>query len=251
MDKSKHNTVCFCEKEDLSKHVRDPFFKSLEELDGEIFEVVKGKRKIIQDTPIQVAIAVYSMAKFSLIEFWEFLKDHLDGDAYCLMESDTDSLYICISRPTIDDCVRPEKLEDWKRRKYDHFVSDSDELVTFDGNEITKKQYEKRTPGKYKLEFSGDGMICLNSKVYHVWGKVNGKDVSKTSSKGMQERNGLLREDFLAVLFDKEDHQIQNAGFIDDGTRKSTYTQTKKGLNYFYCKRIVSEDGINTTHLEI
>ena len=32
--KSRHNTVTFCEQKDLSKHVRDPFFKSVEQLGG-------------------------------------------------------------------------------------------------------------------------------------------------------------------------------------------------------------------------
>ena len=252
IDKSKHDSVRFCEQDELSKHVCDPFFKSLEELDGNIFEVVKGKRKVVQDTPVQVAIAVYSMAKLCLIEFWLFLKDHLDDSLYCLMETDTDSLYIAISKPTIDECVRSDKLEDWKKRKYYYFASDSEELVTFNGEKISKKQYEKRRPGCFKLEFSGSGMICLNSKVYHIWGEDDkGNEVSKTSSKGMQTRNALIKEDFMNVLLLRNDHQIQNAGFIDDGLRKITYTQTKKGLNYFYCKRIVLDDGINTTHLEI
>ena len=221
-------------------------------MDGNIFEVVKGKRKVVQDTPVQVAIAVYSMAKLCLIEFWLFLKDHLDDSLYCLMETDTDSLYIAISKPTIDECVRSDKLEDWKKRKYYYFASDSEELVTFNGEKISKKQYEKRRPGCFKLEFSGSGMICLNSKVYHIWGEDDkGNEVSKTSSKGMQTRNALIKEDFMNVLLLRNDHQIQNAGFIDDGLRKITYTQTKKGLNYFYCKRIVLDDGINTTHLEI
>ncbi len=94
-------------------------------------------------------------------------------------------------------------------------------------------------------------MICLNSKVYHLWGMVDGKEVFKTSSKGMQKRNEILREDFFDVLWNKADHVVQNSGFIDDGVRKRTYVQTKKGLNYFYCKRLVASDGITTTHLEI
>ena len=43
IDKSKHNSVRFCEKDNLSRHIRDPYFKSIEELKGGIFEVVKGK----------------------------------------------------------------------------------------------------------------------------------------------------------------------------------------------------------------
>ena len=248
IDKSKHNNVKFCEQDALGRHLRDPFFKSMEELNGGIYEICKGKRKIIEDVPIQVAIAVYSTAKLYLLEFWLFLKEHLDDSTYCLMETDTDSLYIAISKETIDECVRPDKLDDWNKRKYNYFASDSEELMNFEGQEISEKQYDKRTPGKFKLEFSGIGMICLNSKVYHIW-TLDGK--FKTSSKGMQERNEITKEDFLDVLLEKMDHQVQNAGFIDNGLRKSTYTQTKKGLNYFYCKRKVLSDGISTTHLEI
>ena len=252
IDKSKHNVVKFSEQDDLAKHIQDPFFKSVEELDGGIYEIVKKKRKIVQDIPVQIAIAVYSMAKYSLIVFWEFINNYLDPNLYCLMECDTDSLYLALARSTIDDCVKREKLNEWYKEKNKYFASNSEELVEFDGQKITKKQYEKRTPGLYKIEFQGDGMICLNSKVYHLWGKDNiGKDVFKTSSKGMQDRNNLIRKDFLNVLLERCEHTIQNAGFIRDGTRTYTYTQTKKGLNYFYCKRVVLDDGINTSHLPI
>ena len=150
----------------MENHIRDPFFKSMEKLDGGIFEVVKGKRKVVQDTLFQVAIAVYSMAKLSLFEFCLFLKEHLDDSTYCLMETDTDSLYVAISKDTLDECVRPDKLEDWNKRKYDYFASDSEELMTFEGHEISRRQYDKRTPLKFKFEYYGIGMIChIPSKV--------------------------------------------------------------------------------------
>ena len=137
-------------------------------------------------------------------------------------------------------------------KKYKYFASDSEKPIMFDGKEITEKQYQKRTPGLYKLEFSGEGMICLNSKVYHLWGKdKNGIEIFKTSSKGMQERNNLIREDFMSVLEERKEHKVQNAGFIREGTQTYTYTQDKKGLNYFYCKRVVLSDGTSTTHLNI
>ena len=95
-------------------------------------------------------------------------------------------------------------------------------------------------------------MLCLNSKVYHIWGFNNeGELICKTSSKGMQTRNNLIKKDFLDVLLRRINHRVQNAGFIKDGVRTYTYTQDKQGLNYFYCKRVVLEDGINTTYLEI
>ena len=196
---------------------------------------------------MQISLTVYSLAKLNLLCFWKFLKDHLDEELYCLMETDTDSLYIAIARPTLDECVHPDRLSSWKRQKYDYFASESKERVLFEDREITLEQYEKREPGKYKLEFEGDGMICLNSKVYHIWGEKG----FKTSSKGMQARNNLIKEDFLKVLQEKCEHKVTNTGIIDEGTRKLTYTQTKLGLNYFYCKREVLEDGITTIPLNI
>ena len=100
-------------------------------------------------------------------------------------------------------------------------------------------------------------MICLNSKVYHIWSdKVNpksGKVYAKTSCKGVQKRrNELVREDFLSIIQNPEKkHIIENAGFIRDGLETRTYLQTKKGLNYWYVKRKVLEDGVTTTHLDI
>ena len=99
-------------------------------------------------------------------------------------------------------------------------------------------------------------MICLNSKVYHCWSDrldENGKVITKTSCKGVQKkRNELIKQDFLEMIENpSKEHTVQNAGFIREGTDILTYTQNKKGLNYFYAKRIVLEDGVSTTHLNI
>ena len=92
---------------------------------------------------MQIAINVYSLAKLNILRFWKFLKDHLDDELYCLMETDTDSLYIAIARSTLDECVHPDRLSSWKRQKYDYFVSDSKERILFEDHEITRAQYEK------------------------------------------------------------------------------------------------------------
>ena len=124
------------------------------------------------------------------------------------MECDTDSLYLAIARSTIDKCVKSEKVKVWYKKKYNYFASDSHEMMEFNGQKITKEQYEKRTPGLYKLEYSGDGMVCLNSKVYHIWGRDNkGNKIFKTSSKGMQRRNNLIRQKFFGCLIGKDGTQ--------------------------------------------
>ena len=254
MDRSKHTMVSFTEEKNISKHISNPFFKTMEELSSGVYEVEKLKKKVLLDLPIQIGVAVYSYAKLRLIQFWEFINKFLMNDHYQLMEMDTDSLYIAFAKNNIDDCVKPELKEQWLHEKWDWFSSeDSTTMIEFHGKQIPFSQWDYRTPGKFKPEFVGDGMVCLNSKVYHIWGHdKNGKVITKTSCKGAQQkRNEIMKSHFLNVLQTHQPEHVTNAGFIKDGSVIKTYTQKKKGLGYFYAKRKVQDDGVSTTHLDI
>ena len=155
------------------------------------------------------------------------------------MEMDTDSLYIAFGRDTIDECVKPHLQEEWKQEKYKWFSSDDTEcLLKFEDKVITHKQYDKRTPGKFKLEYEGEGMFCLNSKTYYIWGEKDehGCPNPKCSCKGVQQkRTRVVRKDFEGVLTSGTSKKVTNAGFIrgKDGDIK-TYTQTKVGLSLIH-----------------
>ena len=85
---------------------------------------------------------------------------------------DTDSLYIAFARDTIDECVKPNLEEEWKKEKYKWFASEDTKCtINFRGARITWKQYDTRTAGEFKVEFESEGMGCLNSKLYIIWGK--------------------------------------------------------------------------------
>ena len=257
IDKTKHNSVSFVDEKNLDIHIQSPTFKSIEKLEGSIYEVVKAKKKVVIDTPVIVANAVYGYAKLNLICFWEFINKYLINDYYTIMEIDTDSFYMALARDTIDECVKPELRNEWEREKWKFLVLKDPTPMNFNGHTITRGAYDKRTPGKYKEEFNGVGMIALNSKVYHIWSdKINpktGKIEVKTSCKGVQKRrNELIRDDFLSIIQNPgQEHLIENAGFIRDGLETRTYLQTKRGLNYWYVKRKVLDDGVTTTHLDI
>ena len=60
MDKTKHSSIKFSSKNNISNHIMSPLFKNLDELNGDIYEVGKSKKKVVLDTPLQVGIAVYS-----------------------------------------------------------------------------------------------------------------------------------------------------------------------------------------------
>ena len=163
---------------------------------------------------------------------------------YC----DTDSIYLAISEETIDQCVNPNLWDQWLQEKDKFFSSNDDTLYEFDGQMIPFAQYDKRTPGKFKPEFVGNGMVSLNSKVVHAWSELK----SKTSCKGTQKRrNTFTKDHFLSVLETRIPEIIVNSGFVKDNLTIKTYTQKKQGLGFFYAKRKVLPDGIRTTHLDI
>ena len=131
---------------------------------------------------------------------------------------DTDSMYLALARDSLDDCVKPELKEKWAQEKWKFLTLQDNTPMQFGEHTITRKQYDKRTPGKYKEEFSGIGMCCLNSKVYHIWSDkiVDGVALSKTSCKGVQKkRNNLVKDDFLSIIQNPtKEFLIENAGFI-------------------------------------
>ena len=155
IDKSKHTSVKYCEQDNVSGHIRSPLFKSLEVLNGGIYEIEKTKKKIVHDVPLQIGIAVYSYAKLNLQTFWDFLNTYLVNDYYQLMECDTDSLYLALAKDTIDECVKPDLKKEWDKMTHKFFASDSNEPKEFAGETIPLKQYDKGTPGKYKKKLQG------------------------------------------------------------------------------------------------
>ena len=218
MDNAKHTRLSFAAEKNLDKHINNPLLKTCTELNEHIFEVEKQHKTIVRNLPLQIGAAVYSYAKLRMLEFWEFINKFLVNDLYQLMVMDTDSLYIAFARDTVDECVKPELREKWATEKWEWFSSEDNETkVDFEGEEITEAQWDRRTPGKFKIEYNGTGQACLNSKVYTCWGAIDkeGKIYFKTSCKGAQQkRNELLKEHFLNLLNTTENHIVENAGFI-------------------------------------
>ncbi|GMF30536.1 unnamed protein product [Phytophthora lilii] len=71
---------------------------------------------------------------------------------------DNDSAYIAFSCDNpFQDCIKPELLAHFKEHKYDWFPRDYK-------TEVAK--FDRRTPGLFKDEWSGDAMVSLSSKNY-------------------------------------------------------------------------------------
>ena len=118
----------------------------------------------------------------------------------------------------------------------------------------THKKYDKREPRRFKEEFRCTEKLCLCSKTYCCYD--NKSDKFKFSSKGLSKR----------VLEDSGDGPMSKYRRVLDEAINLTSThralrtinhtvelneQTKKGLNYFYPRRQVQDDGIHTKPLNL
>ena len=146
---------------------------------------------------------------------------YLDRSDFQYCEMDTDSAYISLSGPSVESLVRPELKEEF--------------------------QQDKRTPGIFKEEWSGDGIIGLSSKTYYCFGAYD-----KLSCKGVNKKtNDINKEKYLNVLLTKKSSSGLNKGFREVDNSMYTYEQIRDGFSYFYPKRKILEDGVTTVPLEI
>ena len=116
------------------------------------------------------------------------------------------------------------------------------------------KKHDKREPRLFEEEFRYSEMFCLRSKTYCCYDSNSNK--YKFSSKGLNKRTSEDYGDspmakYRTVLDGFINVNSINRGFRTDHHSAVTYEQTKKGLSYFYPKRIVDADGIHTRPLNL
>ena len=136
-----------------------------------------------------------------MLEFYyDFVDKFLDRADFQYCEMDTDSAYIAISGDNLESLVKPELREQFEREKHNWFPrTDTPE----------HKAYDKRTPGLFKEEWSGDGIVGLSSKTYYCFG-TSGKFSCKGVNKCCNEIN---KQKYLNVLETRESSFGKNKGF--------------------------------------
>ncbi|EGZ07855.1 hypothetical protein PHYSODRAFT_339760 [Phytophthora sojae] len=250
MDMSKHKEVKYESDEKAIKSKIEHFtFHGMEELNDSC-EFTMKKRKLNNKNPIHLSIAIYQLAKLRMLEFYyDCIDFYFDRSNFQYQEMDTDSGYIAFScEKPFEECIKPELREHFQQHKYEWFPRDYNETVA---------KFDRRTPGLFKEEWSGDAMVSLSSKNYICYLPDESYKV-KVSAKGVQQsagRNGdvLNPDGFESVVRDRITLQGTNKGFRLSKESKSiiTYSQTKTALNYYYDKRRVLADGITTEPLDI
>ncbi|KAG6623735.1 putative chromodomain protein [Phytophthora cinnamomi] len=249
MDMSKHKEVKYESSNKTIKSKIEHFtFHGLEGL-NDACEITMKKRRLNNKNPIHLSIAIYQLAKLRMLQFYyDCIEFYVDRSDFQYQEMDTDSAYIAFScENPFQDCIKPELLAHFKEHKYDWFPRDYN---------IDEAKFDRRTPGLFKDEWSGDAMVSLSSKNYICYLPGESYKV-KVSAKGIQQGGGrnkgvLNLDGFESVVRDRITQQGTNKGFRLSKVTKSiiTYSQTKTALNYNYDKRRVLADGITTEPLD-
>ena len=259
MDRSRHTVTKYLCEEKVHAAINNKMFKRLNIIDEKLYEVELAKSEIEHREPIIVGFFILQYAKLRMLElYYNFFVKYCDINKFEELEMDTDSLYLALAEEELYDCIRPDKKREWTDFRSSDCADDFKANATtnfFPRTCCTKhKKHDKREPGLFKEEFRCTEMLCLCSKTYCCYDSQSHK--FKFSSKGLNKRtlessgDGPMSK-YRKVLEETLNVTSTNRGFRVIDHNVGTYEQTKKGLSYFYPKRIVQEDGIHTRPLTI
>ena len=171
---------------------------------------------------------------------------------------DTDSLYLALSEKKLYDCIREESKAEWCLLRRGDCKGDFTAKATtnfFPRTCCTKHiKPDKREPGLFKQDFRCTEMLCLFSKTYCCNDSNSNK--YNFSSKGFNKRtvedcgDGPMAR-YRKVLDEFINVTSTNRSFRIVHHSVATYEQTKRGLSYFYPKRIVDTGGFHTRPLSL
>jgi len=204
---------------------------------NDIYEIFLNKKSIRQNLPLQIGCSVFENSKLKMYSFYyDFIDKYIDRSNYQYITTDTDSAYMALAG-NLDNLIKPKlraeyELDNWFPRN----------------DTIEHNNFDKRTPGLFKIEFEGIGAIALCSKAYYAWSE----NKLKYSSKGAQKhRIALIKEQYFNRLNLKQFMMCNNVGFKKHNGVMHTYEQNKIGLTPIYTKGVVLNNGVNIAPLKI
>ena len=233
-------------------------FTRCEKIDDKLYELQHAKTRISHDLPLHLGFFILQYAKLRLLEYYyDFLDYYGDRRDFQFICCDTDSAYIALSTNTLRESVRNNLLLEFDssvsqhcgRRDYKPTLNNSRPFLQRNCCE-NDMSYDARTPGLFKVECSGQGIIALSSKTYCVKTLTSPKVSCKGVNKSSLDRNTVYTM-YKNVLFTKMSQYALNRGIRLLNNTMITYEQKRCGFRYSYWKRKLSEDGVSTTPLEI
>ena len=264
LNKEKHRNIKYCDNSTVNKAINNPRFVNFDVVAPGVYEAKTLKKTITNDQALQIGLFVYLNAKLHLFQFYyEFMKKFLDPKKYCLIETDTDSIYCALAEKDIDLGVKPELKKDYFIQKLkwmplsvcnlykEDFIAAKTTDMEWRPSPCCQEQlkYLKRQPGLFKTEHESEKIAALGPKSYFC-SSSNG--VNKLISKEVCiNQSPLTFDQYQQVLTSDNPLTIINGGFRSRNHQMYSYIQKKRGLTSFYCKRKVLENGVETTPLDL
>ena len=259
----RHRDVSYCTEKAASLLVNDKRFRQLDMVVDDAYEIELNKKTVKYTLPVHVGFFVLQYAKMRMLQFYyDFIIRYVERPLFEYCEMDTDSAYLALAGESVDDLVTPELREHYFRHRSEWLPSECCDDHRNDyvrcrlanrpwvGDEAcckARRAFDKRTPGLFKVEWSGAGFVGLCSKTYYCFGATD-----KYSTKGLNKRHNTIDKDaFLAVLTNRRSGGGSNHGFRVHKSIVMTYVQTRDALTFFYAKRVVHEDGVTTGPVDV
>jgi len=238
MDKNKHKNVKYGDETKFNQCKSKGTFQDSNKF-NDVYEIILNKKSIRQNLPLQIGCSVFENSKLKIYSFYyDFIDKYIDRSNYQYITTDTDSAYMALAG-NLDELIKHELRAEYELDKYNWFPRD---------DTLENKNYHKRTPRLFKIEFEGVVAIALCSKAYYVWSE----NKFKYSSKGAQKhRVALIKEPCFKCLNLKEFIMCNNVGFRRHNGVMHTYEQNKVGLTPIYTKSVVLNNGVNISPLKI
>ena len=250
----RHRDVNYCTEKAASRLVNGRRFRQLDVVVDYAYEIEMSKRTVTYALPIHVGFFVLQYAKMRMLQFYyDFIDRYVERPLFQYCEMDTDSAYLALADESVEALVTPALREHYFRHRSEWLPSECcdehrDEYVRcrladrqWVGDEEcckTRRAFDKRTPGLFKVEWSCDGFVGLCSKTYYCFGSTD-----KYSTKGLSKRHNTIdKETFLKVLTSRRSGSGKNRGFRLYKSAVMTYVQERAALTYFYAKCVVHED---------
>ena len=253
MNKEKHLSIKYVEGDNkVPIYINDPRFRNLTKLDDSFYEIERYKRRIVMDIPIQIGFIILQYAKLRMLGFYyDCIDKYINRNDFELIQMDTDSLYFGLASESFVEAIKPSMVQEYTKQinacniLENNFYHNTWFPRTCCSDHIL---FDKRTPGLFKQEFFGNEMVALCSKTYII----NNDEKYKFSCKGINKQNLTNISDiYRNVLTTQEAHSSLNTGFRLKNNSIFTYKVLRCGFTYFYCKRVVLDDGITTVPLNI
>ena len=258
-----HRDVNYCTEKAASLMVNDRRFRQLDVVVDDAYEIEMNKKTVTYTLTVHVGFFVLQYAKMRMLQFYyDFINKYLERPLFQYCEMDTDSAYLAFAAESVNALVTPELREHYFRHRSEWLPTECcddhrNEYVRcrlanrpWVGDEAcckARRAYHKRTPGLFKVEWSGDGFVGLCSKTYYCFGPTD-----KYSTKGLSKcHNAIDKNALLEVLTNRRSGRGKNRGFRVRHSTVLTYVQERAALIYFYAKRVVHEDGVSTGPVDV